>query len=197
MSHSAEDYAAQLAALLPVGDLWDWLREDPLMVDLLGALAEEFARCDGRIEQLIDESDPRTTLELLPEWESFAGLPDACSDLGATVAQRQEALRSVLTAYGGQSRQYFIDLASQLGFPSASITEYDPHTVDMTVDAPIYGADWRFAWKLSAPTPAVSQFTVDSTVDESLGEQSPTTRLECTVNRYKPAHTTAIFAYTT
>lgn len=195
--HSASDYLQQLKDLLPRGRLWNALREEgKLFGQLLNALAQEFERVDAANNTLIDEADPRTALQLLPDWEAFVGLPDTCSGLGTTNQQRRDALLEALTSVGGQSRAYFIGLAEQLGFTDATIIEYDPHTVDESVDAPIYGADWQFVWKLSAAMPPVVQFNADSTVDESLGELAPTTRLECIINQRKPAHTLALFEYT-
>lgn len=194
--HDVADYTAQLNALLPVGVLWDSLRDDPVTQDLLTALAGELSRVDASAEYLLDEADPRTALNLLPDWEALTGLPDACSGLGVTIQQRRDALLAALTSLGGQSRQYFIDVAAQLGFPGATVTEYAPQTVDDTVDATIRGPDWRFAWQITVALPAVQQLTVDSDVDTSLGEQAPTTRLECVINKLKPAHTTALFSYT-
>jgi uncharacterized protein YmfQ (DUF2313 family) len=192
----AADYQQQLNALLPPGALLESLRHDEAAQALLLALADEFARLDGRADDLLRELDPRSVSELLAEWEAWAGLPDTCSGLGETLQQRRDALHASLTAEGGQSRAYFVALAERLGFAGATITEYEPHTVEMSVDAPIYGTDWRFAWLLSVATPDVVQFNVESNVAEGLGEQAPTTRLECAINKYKPAHTIALFEYT-
>ena len=41
---------------------------------------------------LIDESDPRSTLEMLNDWERAFGLPDSCTDAADTLAERQNAL---------------------------------------------------------------------------------------------------------
>ena len=193
---AAEHYANQLAQLLPPGKIWDDLRaQDSNAMLLLDAVAQEFARHDARADALLNETDPRSLLELITDWEDYLGLPDKCVGLGATLAQRREAVHAILTNTAGQSRQYFIGVAAELGFPDVAITEYDPHTVDASVDAPIYGIDWRFAWKLSAPQPDIEQFNADSSVDESLGEQSSTERLECVINFRKPAHTIALFEY--
>ncbi|TKA91800.1 DUF2313 domain-containing protein [Guyparkeria sp. SB14A] len=194
---SAADYHAQLLALLPRGALWDALREPGTTAEqLLAAIAQEPARLDGRAIALLDELDPRTVVEMLEDWERWAGMPDSCSGLGATITQRREDLLARLTNTGGQSRRYFIGVAGRLGFPDAEILEYDPHTVEATVDAPIYGEDWAHAWTIRAPTPPIDQFNADSSVDESLGEAAPTTRIECVINRLKPAHTVALFEYT-
>jgi uncharacterized protein YmfQ (DUF2313 family) len=195
MVMTAAEYRDQLMALAPPGAAWP--REpDSTCGQLMQALADELARVDSRGDALIDETDTRTVVELLADWERVAGLPDACSGLGVTQQQRRAALTAALVTTGGQSRQYFIDLAARLGFAGATISEFDPHSVDQSVDAPLYGLEWRFAWLLSAPAAAVDQFKVSSNVDESLGEQAPQTRLECVINRLKPAHTVALFEYT-
>ncbi|MEW6647179.1 MAG: putative phage tail protein [Pseudomonadota bacterium] len=192
----ATDYKQQLNALLPPGPLWEALRQDDNAQSLLIALADELARLDDRAYDLLRELDPRSVSELLAEWEAWAGLPDSCSGLGETLNERRDALHAAMTSSGGQSRAYFIALAERLGFPGTSITEYEPHTVEDDVDAAIYGDDWRFAWLLSAQTPDIQQISVESDVDESLGEQAPTERLECAINKTKPAHTVALFEYT-
>lgn len=195
MGLTAENYRNKLLTLLPVGVAW--ARDaNSTMADMLHAWADELARVDGRTTDLRNEADPQTTLELILEWESILGIPDPCSGLGETLQQRREAILAALRLLGGQSRQYFIDLAATLGFEGATITEYDPHSVDLSVDAGLFGDDWQFAWTLSVAMPDVQQISVDSSVDESMGEQSSTTRLECMINRYKPAHTIALFEYT-
>lgn len=194
---SAEQYAEQLKQLMPRGRLWDDLiAQDAEFSKWLKALAIEYSRIDDRMSKLIDETDPRTMQEMLIEWEDYLDLPDSCIGQVETVQQRRETVQNILTSVGGQSRAYFIGIAESLGFPGATITEYDPYTVDETVDAPIYGAEWAHAWKLGAPAAIVNQFTVESVVDESLGETAPSTRLECVTNKYKPAQTVALFEYT-
>ncbi|AUZ85838.1 hypothetical protein CDW43_15255 [Methylophaga nitratireducenticrescens] len=114
MSNTVEQYTQQLLALLPVGDLWTQLSEpDTDFFALITALAEEFARIDGRTEDLMDEDDPRTIYEMLFDWEKWLGLPDACMGNAETLQQRREAVLELLTLTGGQSRQYFIDLAKK------------------------------------------------------------------------------------
>lgn len=192
---AASDYKIQLQALLPPGRLWDALREPGRGSDqLLAALAEEFARVDARAEALLDETDPRTVYELLAEWESFAGLPDPCVPDGQTADERRSALIGRLTGMGGQSRQYFIDLAESLGY-SITITEFRPQTVNGSVDEPLYGGDWAFAWQVTAPQDSVTYHAVDGDVAEPLASWG-NELLECVLGRFNPAYTHLIFAYT-
>lgn len=195
MGMTAADYLSQQQALLPQGPAWP--REpDALLTRLLDGFAEEFARADGRAGQLIDESDPRTTYELLADWERVAGLPGECAllvGLDLTVAQRQSALVAKLTERGGQSRAYFIALAARLGF-EITITEYHEWSVEDDVEAPLSGADWNFAWQVDAPLSTVIDMTVESDVEMPFAVWG-NALLECALSKDKPAHTVVLFAY--
>ncbi len=73
MGLSAEAYARMLKALLPPGRIWRLEAESGLSKVMLGA-ADELVRVDGRADDIIRESDPRTTDELLPDFEEELGL---------------------------------------------------------------------------------------------------------------------------
>lgn len=192
MGMTAADYLAQEQALLPQGAAWP--REaGAMLTKLLNAFADEFARIDGRALNLIEEADPRTTSEMLADWERVAGLPDSCVTTSQTTAQRRAALVARLTTIGGQSPAYFIALAASLGFV-ITIDEFHLHTVNDDVNHPLYGQPWNFAWQVNAPLDTVGYLTVDDTVDDPLAWWG-NDALECMINRLKPAHTHALFAY--
>ncbi len=65
---------------------------------------------------LITESDPRSPLELLPDWERAFGLPDPCSIETPTIADRRAALINRMTIVGRQDRNFFISLAAAIGY---------------------------------------------------------------------------------
>lgn len=190
------DYLHQLQALLPPGPAWS--RDDVAPIThLLGALALELERIDGRAWQIIEEADPRTVAELFGDWERVAGLPDSCAvAFGGTqtVAQRRAALVGKLTTLGGQSPAYFIGLAAALGYV-ITVTEFHAHTVGDDVDYPIYGDAWNFAWQVNAALNTVTEITVESTVEDPLAAWG-NALLECVINRLKPAHTAVLFSYT-
>lgn len=194
MALTEQDYASQLADLLPVGAAWP--REpDSKLARLLAGLAVEFARVDARGDELLAESDPRTTYELLSEWERVEGLPDECTVPGGSAAARREALLSRLTGIGGQSRAYFISIAAALGYPGATITEFRPFHCQSACDDSLDPDPWRFVWQLNLPTAVnVRYMTAESAADGALGEWGDTT-LECVINRLKPAHTIVQFVY--
>lgn len=195
MALTATDYLAQLQALLPQGFAWP-RQADAALTKLLLAWADEMARIDGRAADLVEEVDPRTTAELLADWERVAGLPDSCVvayGVTQTAAQRRNALVAKLTTIGGQSAAYYIALAASLGY-TITITEYKTFTVRSKVNDPLNDLPWRFTFTVNAPLNTVRRFTVRSAVNEPLAAWG-NELLECVISRLKPAHTHVLFAY--
>lgn len=195
MALTAADYLAQLQALLPQGFAWP-RQADAALTQLLLAWAGELARVDGRAADLVEEADPRTTAELLADWERVAGLPDPCVaalGINQTTAQRRAALVAKLTTIGGQSAAYYIALAARLGY-TITITEYKTFTVRSKVNDPLNDLPWRFVFTVNAPLNTVRRFTVRSAVNDPLAAWG-NELLECVISRLKPAHTHVLFAY--
>lgn len=191
---TSEQYREHLQALAPRGLAWP-RDADATLTTLLEGFAEEFARVDARAEQLLDEADPRTTNELLTDWERVAGLPEPClAHVPQSSADRRQALVAKLTRAGGQSRQFFIDLAASIGY-AITITEFSPQDVTSDVDYPLYGEDWAFAWKVNSALNTVTELTVEGAVDDPLAWWG-NEELECVIGDRKPAHSVVIFAYT-
>jgi uncharacterized protein YmfQ (DUF2313 family) len=193
---TAADYLQTLQASLLKGKAW--VRNvGSMMTALWSGVAQEFARIHQRIDDLMNEADPRTTTELIDDWENFAGLPDPCVTIDQTLEQRRIALNSKLLMVGGQSRQYFIDLAEAMGYPDATIDEYNTFNAgESGAGDAIWSEDDRFAWQINLPsTGAITYFKAgESSAGEPLqswGDEA----IECRINRFKPTHTTAVFAY--
>lgn len=165
-----------------------------MLSSVLLAAADELARVDVRSDVLIDEADPRTTNELLADWERIAGLPDTCVVAAQSTQQRRNSLLQRLTSTGGQSRAYFIAVAAALGI-AITISEFLEHTVEDDVEHQLFGSDWAFAWQINAALNTVFELTVEDTVDDPIASWS-NAPLECVLNRLKPAHTIPIFSYT-
>lgn len=195
MPDSANQYAEALHALAPSGLLWDALRQDPIWEPLIDALAQEFARIDSRANQLLDETDPRTILELLSEAEAAVGLPDSCRGLGTSIEQRRIDLKARRLDKGGYGWPIWKALVESFGFTNVTFDEFPPADVSMSVDSPLYSDDWVNAFRINATAPAAIQFTTSSSVDESLGDVAATSRLECVVRRKAASHTTPLFNY--
>jgi uncharacterized protein YmfQ (DUF2313 family) len=211
---SGDDYGEGFSRLLPRGDAWDRDPGKPLS-RLLRGLGQIWGNpVDSRAADLLEiETDPRQTVEMLPDWEAAFGLPDACVAERLTVADRQKALVQKMTTEGGQSIAYFKSIATALGY-SIVITEYSPfmcgvsqcgdtRPLDQTTSVEsdyrwqIGPPEIRFYWRIHVLGIRLTWFRcgagecgVDPLVRIALA-----TDLECLFRRYKPAHTDVIFDY--
>jgi uncharacterized protein YmfQ (DUF2313 family) len=137
---SGDDYASGMRDLLPKGLAWP---RDPSTVlqKVVKGLAQIWGYVDSRAADLLErESDPRTTIELLPDWERNWGLPDPCYEAPQSIDERQLALVMRMTIQGAQSREFYISVAAQIGY-HITITEYRPFFVAMDGcgDCRVYG----------------------------------------------------------
>ncbi|MGJ8619624.1 MAG: YmfQ family protein [Methylophilaceae bacterium] len=196
MALSADDYYGLLQGLLPKGPAWP--REAGILLNhQLYAWAEELSKIDARIDDLLDEADPRNTNELLVDWERVVGLPDRCVTIAQTYQQRIDALVSKLQTLGGQSRAYFIALADSLGYTNTTIEEYQPFLCgENTCGDALWSEPDRFVWQLNLPSDgSITYFECGESACGDALQSWGDEVLECRINQYKPAHTTAIFAY--
>lgn len=195
MGMNAAAYLSQLQALLPQGPAWP-RDPDVVLTRLLGAMAEEFARVDAVAGQVIDEADPRTTQDLLTDWERVAGLSPYSPTDGSLLSdeQRRANLQGALVERGGQSPAYFIALAARMGFV-ITITEFRKWRVGDPVNAPLYGEDWNFTWRVNVPSVSAKKWTVRSAVNEPFSIWFEAQLLEQALLEDKPAHTILQVAY--
>lgn len=195
MGLTSAAYLEQLQKLLPTGPAWlNKINPTSVLYKVLAGSVIEFSRIDARSGVLIEEVDPRTTYELLEDWERVAGLPTECAGLGDTIQTRRNQLVSVLTSRGGQSKAYYLALAAAAGF-TITIDEFFTMTVDDDVDDSLYDETWAFTWRVNAPAVTVLDFRAGQS---AAGERLRTWGnevLECLINHYKPAHTNVLFAY--
>jgi len=212
---SGDDYAHELAALLPKGQAWPREPFSTLMLTVSG-LAQYYGVVDGRAADLLErESDPRATIELLEDWERAWGLPDPCfSPMPLTIADRHKILLLKMTLLGTPSRKFYTDWAKFLGY-NIYITEYSPFmcgvsmcgdTSDLEVAA---GGDpfhmrWyvmlpenRFMWTVHVENArltwfrcGVGQCGIDHLLTIGLAQD-----LECMIRRWAHAYTVPIFDY--
>lgn len=185
-------YLSQLQALLPPGAVWP-TDPDAALTRLLAGLSAELAEIDGRAADLRDKADPRTSDELLEDWERVTGLPDPCAGEAQSIEGRRERVAQRLASRGGQSRAFFIELAGRLGYP-VTITEFRPFTCQSACDDSLDPDPWRHVWRINAPAVTVTPMTCESACDEAL-RQWGNELLECALGRLRPAHTNVIFGY--
>lgn len=188
---SGADYATASMSLLPTGAAWPRNSESVLSRTVAG-LTEIYGFVDGRAADLLEiESDPRKTVELLPDWERNWGLPDECLPIPPeTIAERQHALVVKMTLLGGQSREFFKAQGIILG-ENVTIREYAPYMTGISrvgdTRSPLYGDDVEhFRWNLGPPEMRY-YWTVEI--------ENVLSGVECVFNRYRPSHSEVIFYY--
>jgi uncharacterized protein YmfQ (DUF2313 family) len=147
-------------------------------------------------DQILIEADPRTTAAMLADWERVYGLPEAyVTALGITLSfqERRAILVTKVTMLGGQSVAFFIALAATLGYV-ITITECTPQTTEFDTECPAYDEQYRFVWFVNAPSVTVRDLTTEDDTEMATAVWG-NALLEAVINRYKPAHTLALFAY--
>lgn len=179
MQPTVVQIAYQLAhKIAPPGSLASAIGEQ--LRALWAAIADEAARIYTRLNDLIREAHPLTCDQTLSDWESELGFPDPCVTETLTEDQRRAVVLARLTASGGASRQYFIDVAAAIGI-AISISEERPFEVGRDgMGDPIGGAASSFNWVVNAP----------ASTSAALAEI-----MECTFIKIKPSRTEVTFIY--
>jgi uncharacterized protein YmfQ (DUF2313 family) len=195
MAKSAEQYQSELLQLAPSG--FAFSREPGSYVaNTALAWAQEMARLSQRVDALmLNETDPRQTIELMPEWQRMVGLPDPCTGPLATIdAQRAQLLARLDPTLRGQSIPVIMRLAASFGYP-ITITEPQPYTCDSSCDDPIYDQRWAWAWFVNSAAPtSVFDKSCDDDCDTPLAWWN-NALLQCEIRRRAPSDTTVIFTY--
>jgi uncharacterized protein YmfQ (DUF2313 family) len=208
-----DDYASAFLTLLPQGQAW----RHPIgsvFYNVCVGLSEYWGFVDGRAADLLEiESDPRTTLELLPDWERAWGLPDPCFPDTTSIEARRKMLVLKMTMLGGQSRAWFEWVANWLGY-SITIGEYAPFMVGISQVGDTRSLDsngnpygnyrWyigppemRFYWTIHMGQVSLVWFRASvgqAGVDHHLTIGVPQD-LECLFDRWAPAQTQVIFDF--
>ncbi len=198
MARTALEYLRLLQSLLPHGEAWN-RDEDSILSNVLHGQAEELARVDARSDVLLVERNTLTADELLTDHENDLGLPE-CFPSDSTDEARRARAHAKLILRGSQSKRHFIDLIEEIteGYV-IRITEYRPFWSGLAVSgdpcgdqgnifnfrvATNYGWEWLF-------------FSCNESecYDQIIEISDEYTALICVINKYKQAHTQALFAY--
>lgn len=192
--YQQQDFATALQNLLPRGKVWP-RDPDATMTAFWAAMAGTWKRLSDAALGIANDSPPFQLNQMLPEWEYTLGLPDDCAPANQSVQQRVAAVVAKFSAGGGQSVQYFINLATAMGYTGCTITQNAPARFGRTrFGSPYGGPGWFFLWTLNAPNIPVihAEFGVSHFGDPYYSLQG--NELECTIERYAPAHTVVLFS---
>lgn len=187
---SLADYAELVLSLFPRGMAWCHKQLQPLAT----AIAEECRRIHVFAEQLLDEADPRTTTELINEWEADWGLPAKCTGQLSTLEERRAALTNRVVGMQDQSRQTWIEYAARIGYV-ITITEYAAgDTVPGRPDIP--PADAAFAVQINAPLTSYRERQMGEEMGGAFASWGDNSLLECSMQEIVPSHLILLFSYT-
>ncbi|ESQ78521.1 putative phage tail protein [Asticcacaulis sp. YBE204] len=175
-----EAHTQGVIKLLPKGDLWDGLETLKLV---LAAWAEELSRVDGRMDDLLIESDPARAVETLEDYERVLGLPDECMPVAASIEERQQAVLAKLIAAGGQTIAYYKALARALGY-EIEVDEFDPFTTESTTDDFLYDEANATSWEVRIVSAPEGRYIDGQCLD-----------LECVITRANQSHLEVGFNY--
>ncbi|MBX9944960.1 MAG: DUF2313 domain-containing protein, partial [Reyranella sp.] len=182
----AVSYARQMLAVFPTGPIWPTDLAGVWGGVLLGS-ADELVRVDQGADRLLRELDPRTTFDMLGDWEQAYGLPDPCTAPPATIDGRRRRLVQLVTMKGSLSKRFLTELAYDLGY-DVLLEEFAPATMGVSrCGETMDGADWRWALFVHAPPTALQQaYAGDSYFGERILDFGISS-LECVLRRHVPA----------
>lgn len=201
-------YTEAWSNLLPTGLAWP--REpSTTMMKIVGSFAQVWGKwVDRRAADLLEqETDPRKTLEMLPDWERNWGLPEICFVEPLTIDERRRQLIFKMTLLGAQSRNFFYEVA-MWERNRILIKEFAPFMVgisevgDTRDDAGDYRweigpPEMRFYWTVHTGDPHLTWFRASAGqagVDPHL-RIGMADDLECLLERWKPAQTDIVLDY--
>ncbi|SBV97961.1 conserved hypothetical protein [uncultured delta proteobacterium] len=196
MDKLEQEYFEELVELQPPGaalprDL------DAVWPRLLMGVADGHAAVERRGNDLLREADPRSTFELLPDFEREYGLPDACSPAAVTLQERRDAVVAKMRDEGRHDLAYWYELAAALGY-EIEIDEPRPFIAGVSCcgDCLNGGHEVRFEWDVTVKGPRVTLFRCgESTPPDSLGDIAYAEDLECRIRAAAHSHTRIFFDY--
>lgn len=191
--HGADSYKNLLKQLLPEGPAW----ECEEILSLVESLAQEMARSDQRIYQLLTEMDPAGVYELVPDWEQVMNLPDPCLGPSPSYSDRVKQVRKRLTQVGAQTPAFFVSIAKEQGYDKAKVVEiWAPRFGRSRFGKARFGT-WlqQFFWILDTGSRLdIGRVFGASYFGQRFG-QIAGDALECVISRYSPAHTVYVIQY--
>jgi uncharacterized protein YmfQ (DUF2313 family) len=191
-----EDFDEQALAMLPPGIAWNNHRAG-VQPRLVRGLTGNHFHAYRRILAMLNEADPRTTVETIAMWETDCGLPDPCvGELAPSLELRRRDIIAKRQSGAVTTPQQFIDFAAALGW-RISIIEFRPFRVWSECTALLNPEpDWPHAWMVVVhdEEQRITWFNAVSQCTEFIASWGFNS-LECAILALAPAQTKVLFAY--
>lgn len=159
-------------------------KEEDFIAAYYYAFARQLQIIETKSTELVAEIFAATTVKELSDHERNWGLPDPCTGPLETIPERQLAFQlRKRSSLAGLSRQFYIDLAAQVGYVV---------TIDETINGEVY------TWQVNLPYAEQADWLYAAGVFRA-GDPINITGLqplECLFQRLKPEHTVVTFTYT-
>jgi len=195
---TAEDFKNAINAALPQGPAFP--RENtPNRDGIITPIAEELATEYALTNKMITESNPATTSDLLPEWETDHGLPDCPEFAPVTTEDRRTALVGKLTAVPSLNPAAIVQISKNLGF-DVEVIERRPFQCGISKcgdgQHQTTSANSRFWLTIKVLGDRATRFKSGvSRCGEKLLTITPAKALECKIPQINHAHIKLSFAY--
>ncbi|HCA7356769.1 TPA: DUF2313 domain-containing protein [Citrobacter freundii] len=191
MAHSTEEWLIALQQAMPRGKAWP-SENDAYLTRFLRAVAARLHRAECDASRLSVEMRPETTLQLLPEWESYLGLPE-CSSVTSTTEERRRAVAEKHRRRGGLEPWKIEQVAAALGF-SIRVTVILPHHCMRNCLEALYPARYRWLLRVDVLEGDTGRFTCTDNVLTPLFSDYARI-LECHLTRYRLAGSAYEYIY--
>ena len=155
----------------------------------------ELDRALADLPHAVGALKPFTYREWIEDYERIYGLPNPCLRGDITYQERLQFVALAMRERSGISIDWLQTYAELVGY-QVTITEFVPFRAGHSRAGDALTNDgWIYAFTVHAAGEIVRRFRAGrSTAGEKLRDwgEGP---LECVINKYKPAHTVALFAY--
>lgn len=182
MGHSVAQWTSSLLAQMPRGVLWQRATSLDLYKYAQG-YAPRLERAEASADNLLFEMRPESTLQLLPEWEEYLGLPECVAAPVTNLEYRRYAVVEKYHRKGGLQAWNIQKLATDLGF-TVEVDETFPHHCMRSCTYPLWEQKYRYILRVTVyGIPGAYMTCLDDILTPLLTSDARV--LECTLQRYK------------
>lgn len=171
-------------------------KSDSVFRKILIGLASEWLNFRNKINEVSNQYNPKTTTQLIEEWEEFVGIPDSCIDVASTLEQRRINILLKLSGINVSTETQFKNIALILGYNIEVSNGVATSTFPLTLPFILISeASAPFTIIITLPASIQPQgfpLTLPFTLTASQPEI-----LNCLFNKIKPANTQLFFRYST